>query len=373
MISTAYLHDNDALDTFMEETHHIMNDVYDATTRLLAVENYIDEKVFMGESVSDYEVMLEETKKNVFAVIGDKIIEWGKRLMEFFKKTADNIAESIKGLKKYTSDDALKEQMKNNPELAEKFINAVMSGNIKAHDVKDMDDLLKTAQQLSDQLLSGKIDEKTYMDKVDDKLEKYANRSRNITAIIGLAVGASGILTAIYKINGGGIAARMAGLQARADYNELCEKAKREANAEAGGKGNVLSVWFKGQQKITQHMCEDQNNWRMFLAKVDGLLGDLLGKIDTGYTRKDNNAPLDTARKVRQAARDAKAADEDAVQRVRDEWSRRKEVRDDERYNRRKQEDRDYANRQYHRDLRKARDTAYYQQYGKNRANADWG
>lgn len=331
MISTAYLHEHDILDSFMEETHHIMNDVYDAMNRLTAAENYIDEQVFMGESVEDYQVMLEDTKKNVFAIIGDKIIEFFKAASDALIKFGKNIASSLKIFKKHANDEALKEQMKNNPELAKKFIDSVMSGNIKMHDVKDMNDLLKTAQELTDQLMNGKIDETEYMDKVDKKLDKYANRAKNITAILGVIAGTTGVLTVVSKLNLKGKEVDAEAIRIRGDFNALKETAMREANRDAGGKTNRVAVWLKGQKKIATALETDYSGWRSVLANGADKLGDLVGKINTGYNRKDKAGPIERKRARDVDSRNKRIQDEDDKQRVLDQWAQVRETRADSR------------------------------------------
>lgn len=372
MISTAYLHEHDILDSFMEETYHIMNDVYDATNKLIAAENYVDEQVFMGESADDYQVMLEETKKNVFAIIGEKVIEFIKTVVATIGKFGASIGEHLKGLKKHAGDEALKEQMRNNPELAKKFIEAVMSGNIKLHDVKDMDDLLKTAQELTDQLMSGKIDEQKYMDKVDDKLNKYANRAKNITAILGVVIGTTGILAAVNKLGVGGKDVEAQAIATRGDYNVMKEKMMREANAEAGGKTNRLAVWLKGQQKIIGAIEHDYSGWRSVLAKAEGKLGDIVGKVNTGYVRKNNDAPLKRkAERERNARSQARQAERDK-QAVIDEFNRGRERRNAQQRQAEKQEERNHQNQTYHQRQREAYATAYTQQNARNQADEDW-
>lgn len=376
MISTTYLHEHDTFDNFMEEVHHIMNDVYDARNRLIAAENYIDEQVFMGESVEDYQVMLEETKKNVFAKIGDAVKKFFQTLIETMKKFGEQIGDSIKSIKKHmsSSDEALKEQMKNDPELAQKFINSVMSGNIKVHDVKDMDDLLKTAQDLTKQLSSGKIDEKTYMDKVDEKLEKYAKRAKAITAILGVVIGTTGIFTAVEKLRVKSAKLQEEQIKARENLNATCELAMREANEEAGGQTNRLSVWLKGQQKIAAAYSLDYSGWRGTVAKAEGWLGNLVGKINTGYNRKNNDAPLERVkRRQEDADRELERTERirqsviDSVKREAEDRAERRQLEKEKRDNQRQLEkERRDDERQAKRDA-KAGDQAYNQSYNQRK------
>lgn len=319
MISTAYLHEHDILDTFLEETHHLMNDVYDAQNRLFAAENYIDEQIFMGESASDYEIMLEETKKNVFTRIGEKVIEWVDIAIDKLKEIAISIGNHLKRAadwqNKAKTDEALKTQMEKDPELAKKFIDSVMSGNIKAHDVKDMDDLLKTAQELADKLESGKIDEKTYMDKVDEKLAKYAERSKNIQSILGIVTTAASVLTAIYVIRSNGAEVRAKAKDAESILNGTKQKAQQivvnpspvTVKVYSDGKvksnqkvnppndkngssssfignymekgedsGNTINTLLQGQRKIMMAFMQDMSAWNIVAKKADEKLESIV-------------------------------------------------------------------------------------------------
>ena len=96
---------------------------------------------------------------------------------------------TVTGVRKKTSDDGFKNAMRENPELAQEFMKAVLSGNIKAHDVKDMNALIAEAQSITNDLLTGKIDNKTKEEKIDETLEKWAGRARSISALLAIPAG----------------------------------------------------------------------------------------------------------------------------------------------------------------------------------------
>lgn len=131
--------------------------------------------------------MLESEKKNIFTRIGELIISTFNSFIEFLKDIGNSIKDTVTGVRKKTSDDGFKNAMRENPELAQEFMKAVLSGNIKAHDVKDMNALIAEAQSITNDLLTGKIDNKTKEEKIDNALKKFAERAKAITAILGVA------------------------------------------------------------------------------------------------------------------------------------------------------------------------------------------
>lgn len=186
MISAAYIHEYDPLDQFMYESHYILLDAKDAEQHLISLESSIEEKIYFGENVEGERFFLEAEKKNVFTRIGEAIIQIFNSFVDAITSIGKSIKDSITGIRKKASTDNMKKAMQNDPELAKQFLNAVMSGNISAHDVKDLNELLDEATKISNELMTGKIDSKKFGDKIDSALEKWGNTAKSIAGILGL-------------------------------------------------------------------------------------------------------------------------------------------------------------------------------------------
>jgi len=185
MISTNYIHEYAQHDQFVYESHYILCDIEDLNQKLNSIHTEIEEKTYFGESY-DAEFM-EAESGNIFTRIGEAIIALWNSFIEMCTKLKDDIKDSITGAKKKSSTQAYMNAMEEDPELAEKFLNGVMSGNIKASDIKDIDILVDQATKINNELATGKINKKTYGERIDSALEKFANTAKSITAIVGLA------------------------------------------------------------------------------------------------------------------------------------------------------------------------------------------
>jgi len=202
MISTSYIHEYAPHDQFMYESHYLLLESKDILTNLVKLENTIDEKTYFGESVENEILVMESEKKNIFTRIGEKIIEIFNSFINLLKDMGKSIKDSITGIRKKTSDDAYMNAMADNPKLAEDFLKGVMSGNIKAHDVKDLNMLLDEATRISNELANGTIDEKKFGDKIDDMLDKFGKRAKNITAILGVVASVAGVAKGVAYLKG---------------------------------------------------------------------------------------------------------------------------------------------------------------------------
>jgi hypothetical protein len=200
MISTNYLHEYAPFDQFMYESYYLLLDMKDAENQLIALESTIQEKIFFGERVDGETLVLESEKQNIFARIGEAVISLFESFVDFLKKVGNTIKESVGNIRKKTSSDKIKEAMNKNPELADQFLQGVMSGKVNAHTVKDLDELLDEATKISNELATGKIDKKDHAKKIDEALEKFGNRARNIASIVGLVGAVGGAVQAIDKL-----------------------------------------------------------------------------------------------------------------------------------------------------------------------------
>lgn len=281
MISTLYLHEYDVLDTFLEASHHIMNDVFDANSLVIANEQLVNEKLFLGESVDGYDLVLEEAQKNFFAKIGDSIIEIFKAFGEMVKDIAKSIMNSVKGLRKASADDALKKKVEENPELAKKFVDGIISGNIKVNDVKDLNTLLDTTEKLSKDLMDGKLDEKSFSSKVDDALSSVEKKAKPIGAIFGAAASVASLYVTIKKIISFSTQYDEQAVTAREEMNVIKERAMNKAinDAKNAGQGNRLSVWLSAQRRVMTYLGKNYGIVNKMTASALDALSDLTARF----------------------------------------------------------------------------------------------
>lgn len=294
MISTLYLHEYDVLDTFLETTHHIMNDVFDTNSLVIANEQLVNEKLFLGESVDGYDLVLEDVKKNFFAKIGDSIIEIFKAFGEMVKDITKSIMNSVKGLRKTSADDALKKKVAENPDLAKKFVDGIISGNIKVNDVKDLNTLLDTTTKLSEDLMSGKLDEKSFNTKVDDALSAVEKKAKPIGAIIGATASAASLYMTVKKIISLSTQYDDQAVKAREEMNVVKERAMNSAidDAKASGQGNSLSVWLSAQRRVMTALGKNYGVVNKIAASALDALSNLAAKAgnSTDKLKKSTDA-----------------------------------------------------------------------------------
>ena len=228
MISRSYIHEYAPHDQFMCESYYLLLESKDTLNDLIRLENMISEKTYFGENVDNEIIVLEAEKKNIFTRIGEVIIQLFDSFIDFLKDTGNAIKDSITGARKKSGDDKLKNAMKNDPSLAKDFLQGVMSGNIKAHDVKDLNGLLDEATKITNDLMNGKIDKKTHGERIDEALKKFGDRARNIAAILGLVGTTAAVVKGVDELIHGGTERKLKRVKGEVDlYNALSDNRNR--------------------------------------------------------------------------------------------------------------------------------------------------
>lgn len=201
MISRSYIHEYAPHDQFMCESYYLLLESKDTLNDLIKLENIITEKEYFGESVENEILVLEAEKKNIFTRIGETIINIFNSFIDLLKDTGNAIKDALTGARKKSSDDKFQDAMRKNPQLAQDFLQGVMSGNIKAHDVKDLNKLLDEATKITNDLMNGKIDKKTFVEKVEGTLERFGTVAKNIASIFGVVTAIGGAVAAFDNLN----------------------------------------------------------------------------------------------------------------------------------------------------------------------------
>ncbi len=197
MISRSYIHEYAAHDQVMCESYCLLLESKDVVDSLIRLEQKISEKEYFGESVENEIFVLESEKKNIFTRIGELVIEIFNSMVDFLKDTGKAITDAITGARKKSNSEKFKKAMRDDPQLAQDFLKGVMSGNIKAHDVKNLNELLDEATTITNDLMKGKIDKKTFGKKIDESLDKFANLAKNLTTIIGIGTAITGLVKGV--------------------------------------------------------------------------------------------------------------------------------------------------------------------------------
>ena len=201
MISTMYIHEYDVHDQFLYESYYAQKDIEDLEQKLYNLDYAITERKMFGESVDDLLLYTEAEKKNIFTKIGEALINVFQAFIDFLVGVKNDIKKSFTSIRKKGSNTEIVEAMESNPELANEFLRAIANGNIKMRDIKDINELIETATKLSNDFADGKLDKKSFGDKINNALDKFGNAAKNIGAIIGVASASIGIASAIQNIN----------------------------------------------------------------------------------------------------------------------------------------------------------------------------
>lgn len=255
MISTQYIHGANVIDVFQYESYHFLNDLQDYESQIIALEYQLEEKKFFNENVDDFMTYMESEKKNIFEKIGNKIMELGKAFVEVVDKVLKTIKEKLFGAKKLTNDEKYLKMMQDDPEFATKFKEAIASGNLKMNDFKDINALIEEANKIGNDYLSGKIDDKAFTQKMDEKLDKHAKRAKNITAILGIATTAVTVATTISKVSNGIADNSEKAVQARENLRAAEQAAEHYASQ--GGDASRLNRWAAYHSRLLQLTARD--------------------------------------------------------------------------------------------------------------------
>lgn len=271
MIKSSYIHEYAPHDQFMCESYYLLLESKDTLNDLIKLENIIAEKEYFGESVDNEILVLEAEKKNIFTRIGETIINIFNSFIDLLKDTGNAIKDALTGARKKSTDEKFANAMRNDPKLAEDFLKGVMSGNIKAHDVKDMNKLLDEATKITNDLMKGTIDKKTFGEKIEGALEKFASVAKNITAIVGVVGAVGGAVAAVDKLRD-----REPKAQRDAHRNAERERQRRKDIADEVSFGISLGN-ARRNNVITGAEAQDAaNRYTATEASFDNISGDYI-------------------------------------------------------------------------------------------------
>lgn len=279
MISNSFIHSNDLCEEFIYESYHILNSIFDEMQRSYILETEMVESSLFSEFSDDVKPYYEEEQKNIFERIGQKLLDLGKSFVKMLAGIVDKIKGALGGTNKALKDENLKRAMKENPELANQFLKSVASGGIKYNDVADFNTLVDEATKITNDYMSGKMDDKSFSDKMDTSLKKFADKAAPIGAIIGVVSGGLGLIQSIQKITEKSAktcdSARFNALK-MAELEEKClNDAKDTLRSNSGGK----------EIRNLQLVAEKHRNMMLATGKSYNAWAKLGDKILSGLSR----------------------------------------------------------------------------------------
>lgn len=190
-MNASYIHEFDVYDSFVESFNSFCEFVNSYESRMNEYENKKDMLIYMEESTEDVEYMMESESKGFFQNIGEKVVA----ILKKFNDTMESLIEKIKSVfhKPSTSETAAK-AMEKNPELAKSFLKGIENGSIKYSDYKDINEMIDTAEKITNDIYNNKIGVeegedryKKCMEKLNGNLKPAREFLENVSGI-GLAV-----------------------------------------------------------------------------------------------------------------------------------------------------------------------------------------
>ena len=156
----------------------------------------LESLIFMSEATDENMVLFEAEEKSLVGKLGQSIINF----FEMIRKKLSELKQKFTSLfknKEESSDSNLKRAMENHPELAMSFYDGIRNGNIRVADYKDIDSLLNTVEKLAKDMEAGKIDSKTFSEKVDDAMAAVEKKVKPIANILGAVTTITGAITGL--------------------------------------------------------------------------------------------------------------------------------------------------------------------------------
>lgn len=191
-------------------------DMYIESTEIIALEKELSDK---GEAVT-------KVNSNVFAKVGNAIIEACKKFKEFIDKIIASLND--KSIANKNDMDKLQILMKEYPDLKSKIILSYEEGELNIASAKTISELNNTYAELERLSRDSKIDPTTFRGRVDAAMKRFANFEKS-----DAAKGLTGVLTlSVLALSG---AKYISGI--RKDLSDIAK------NADGGnGGGRTINV-----------------------------------------------------------------------------------------------------------------------------------
>lgn len=187
-----------ALQEFMVESEIQIHDMIEDFMNLSA--EYTAEAAINGDD-PEKTLMLESEGKNIFAKIGDKIIELWKRVVDYIKGCVQKISDKVFDSK---SDlDKLEVLCKKHPELRDEIIDAYKDGSLSVASMKSFAELERTYSELVTMSKKADVKPGSMKEKWNKAVEAFEKADKTpVFVIASTIVSAMSLYKAISSFKG---------------------------------------------------------------------------------------------------------------------------------------------------------------------------
>ena len=282
-MNASYIHEFDVYDSFVESFNSFCEFVNSYESRMNEYENKKDMLIYMDESAEDVEYMMESESKGFFENIGEKVVA----ILKKFNDAMETLIEKIKSIfHKPSASETAAKAMEKNPELAKAFLKGIENGSIKYSDYKDINEMIDTAEKITNDIYNNKIGVeegedryKKCMEKLNGNLKPAREFLENVAGIGLAAVSIIGLKNAIMKltVDAGKNRTKINGMKAHA-----IEKLKDDPNENK--KARTITSW---NMKIMEKAIAEHSNVMKFLYSMASKITNV--DITGGNNRKTLN------------------------------------------------------------------------------------
>lgn len=279
-MNASYIHEFKTYDSFVESFNSFCDFVNSHESKMNAYENKKDMLIYMEESTEDVEYMMESENKGFFESIGEKVVA----ILKKFNDAMETLMEKIKSIfHKPSAKDNAAAAMQKNPKLAKAFLDGIENGSIKYSDYKDINEMIDTAEKITNDIYNNKIgveegedQYKKCMEKLNGNLKPAREFLENVAGIGLAAVSILGLKNAIMKLT-------VDAGKNRAKINNMKAQAikKMKDDPEESKKVRTVTSW---NMKIMEKAIAEHSSVMKFLYSLASKITNI--DITGGNNRK---------------------------------------------------------------------------------------
>lgn len=313
-----------SLQEFMVESeisiHESISEFMDKMTE------YVEESAINGEENEEKRLLLEAEGDNIFAKIGEKVIELGKRVVEFIKSCIDKITNlSFKSKKDI---DKLELLCKEYPNLKDEIICSFNKGELDVSSARSLRELEATYEELCKMSKNASVTPGSMQDKWNKAVEKFEKAEKSPILTVGKAI-ASGISVyfAIRTFRGESLkvknneqeylkkASEMNDMMSRT-INDLKNTQTPEGKNYISDNMSKLEVTYRAQKYLAGEYTAAAGKSAKVIDKISNAIVSAVSKLSNENVVKDYHKNLDTnieiQKKREDEAKERRKAEEDA-------------------------------------------------------------
>ena len=224
----------------------------------------IELREYFDESCDDLKFVYEAKSASLLDALGKKIVEAYQKFVKFITEIANKIKNAL-GIKPKESD--LKRVFEKHPEYADAFLKNLKSGNAKFCDYKDLDSIIDSAEKAVNDFKSGKMEEKSFIQKMNDLITKIDTGMKPAESLIktigGIGTGIIGILAIRNALGKTEIEGRKTRRKLDLNIARTIDDLKKEND---GTNMSAFTAWWKLHSRL---MVESGRMSNMTAEKLD--------------------------------------------------------------------------------------------------------